>query len=288
MKLLTIAIKDLTRSFRSTFALIFMFGVPLMVTGLFYFMFGSMNNQDSGFNLPPTKVVVVNLDEGHPQVGQLGEMVVETLQSADFASLMEVSLAADAAAARQMVASQQAGVAIIVPKDFSASFTDSNAIAEIELYKDPTLTIGPGVVQAVLNQFTDGLAGVKITVALALQQAEAGKIEYAQINQIIADYQAAVQASTDSQSLIEPRSPAAPAKNFLLTMIGSIMGGMMIFYAFFTGVNSPNSILRKMKKARSAASSPPPPHRLKCWAENSWRLASPCWCRWSPCSLLPA
>lgn len=246
MKSLHIAIKDLIRSFRSAFALIFMFGVPLMVTGMFYFMFGSMNNNDSGFDLPRTTVVIVNLDEGHPQVGQLGKTVVETLQGADFASLMEVSSAVDAATARQMVDSQQAGVAVIIPKDFSASFTNSKADTEIEIYKDPTLTLGPGIVQSVLSQFTDNFAGVKITVALALKQAEAGEIEYAQINQIVADYMAAAQSSANPQSLIEQRSPAAAStQNLMLALVGPIMGGMMIFYAFYTGVNTANSILKE-------------------------------------------
>ena len=42
MKAIDIALKDLTRSFRSAFAVIFMFGVPLLMTGMFYLMFGNM------------------------------------------------------------------------------------------------------------------------------------------------------------------------------------------------------------------------------------------------------
>ncbi|HOD05914.1 MAG TPA: hypothetical protein PKH92_12795, partial [Anaerolineaceae bacterium] len=79
MKSLAIAFKDLTHSFRSTFAIIFMFGVPLMVTGLFYLMFGSLSADKSGFNLPLTKVVIVNLDAGDPQAGQLGQIMVAAL-----------------------------------------------------------------------------------------------------------------------------------------------------------------------------------------------------------------
>ena len=61
MKAFDIAVKDLTRSFRSAFAVIFMFGVPLLVTGMFYFMFGNMAN-NGGFNLPKTKVIIANMD----------------------------------------------------------------------------------------------------------------------------------------------------------------------------------------------------------------------------------
>ena len=48
MKAIDIAIKDLRRSFRSVFAVVFMFGVPLLVTGMFYLMFGNIA-QSGGF-----------------------------------------------------------------------------------------------------------------------------------------------------------------------------------------------------------------------------------------------
>ena len=99
MKVLDIAIKDMTRSFRSTFALVFMFGVPLLMTGMFYFMFGGVGKSDQGFSVPVTKVVVANLDQGGPsfdlakagfpggsQAHSLGDMVLSTLQDKSFAS----------------------------------------------------------------------------------------------------------------------------------------------------------------------------------------------------------
>ena len=43
-----------------------MFGVPLLVTGMFYFMFGNLA-KNGGFDLPKTKVVVADLDEGGPK-----------------------------------------------------------------------------------------------------------------------------------------------------------------------------------------------------------------------------
>ncbi len=66
MKAIDIALKDLSRSFRSAFAVIFMFGIPLLVTGMFYFMFGNIAS-GGDFSLPRTKVVVANLDEGGPK-----------------------------------------------------------------------------------------------------------------------------------------------------------------------------------------------------------------------------
>ena len=61
MKAIDIALKDLTRSFRSVFAVVFMFGLPLLITGMFYLMFGNIA-ESGGFNLPRTKVIIANLD----------------------------------------------------------------------------------------------------------------------------------------------------------------------------------------------------------------------------------
>jgi len=245
MKSLTIAIKDLTRSFRSTFALIFMFGIPLLVTGMFYLMFGNIANTDES-NMAATKVVVVNLDEGNDQAGQLGQNLMDSLQNEGLSSVMEVSVVDDAATARQMVESQQAGVALIVPATFSSSFPDSNGIAEIKFYQDPTLTIGPQIVASVVNQFIDNFAGIKIMVSEALKQAEKGALSYDQIDPLVSQYLTTSESSFDARNLIDERTPDAKEKtNPMVALIGPIMGGMMIFYAFFTGVNTANSILRE-------------------------------------------
>lgn len=261
MKSLDIALKDLTRSFRSAFALLFMFVIPLLMTGMFYFMFGSMLAEDDGFELPLTKVVIVNLDEGSQQLqasmesmpdnmmaSSLGALIVESLQGESFAELLEVSLAEDAATARQMVDRQEAGVAIILPTDFSASFTDMDGTTRIELYQDPTLTLGPAIVQSVLAQFVDNFSGVKITINTAVKQAEAGQVDYAQIGQIVDDYMAAAlpQDGSVAQSLLDVRSVSAAngeTEDWMIVMVGGIMGGMMIFFAFFTGASTAQSIL---------------------------------------------
>src|SRR5512133_2226638 len=66
MKALDIALKDLKRSFRSASAVMFMFGIPLLVTSMFYMMFGNMA-QNGGFDLPKTKVIIANMDAGGPK-----------------------------------------------------------------------------------------------------------------------------------------------------------------------------------------------------------------------------
>ena len=198
MKAFDIALKDMTRSFRSAFAVVFMFGVPLLVTGMFYFMFGNIAS-DGEFNLPKTKVVIANLDEGGPKfqvnpknipggkkADTMGDLIVSILQSDEMADLIEVTLAPSAEAARTSVDSQAAQVAIIIPSDFSHQFADVDGTAVIEFYQDPTLTIGPAIMRSILNRFMDGMAGVKIAVNVFLDEADTS--EYAMAGQVVQQY----------------------------------------------------------------------------------------------------
>jgi ABC-type multidrug transport system permease subunit len=264
MKALDIALKDMLRSFRSFFAVIFMFVVPLLVTGMFYFMFG--NIADSGeFSLPRTKVIIANLDEGGPKFNinpdnipggkdadTMGELIVGILQSDEMADLIEVSFAADAEAARGAVDSQVSQVALIIPKDFSEQFADLDGEAVIEFYQDPTLTLGPGIIRVLLNRFMDGMAGVKIAVNVFLD--EAAPEEQALAGQVVQQYLKISLAQADNLEgeLLDVRAPAsvsgdasAKSTNLLLGMISPIMGGMMIFYTFYTGTATAQSILKE-------------------------------------------
>lgn len=264
MKVLDIALKDLTSSMRSAFALVFMFGVPLLVTGMFYFMFGNIASQD-GFSLPKIAVVIANLDEGGPkfqtnthnipggvQADTMGELVAGILQSDEIADLLDARLVQDAAAARAAVDSQQAQVAIVIPVDFSKQFADIDGTAAIEFYQDPTLTIGPGIVRSILNQFMDGMAGVKIAVNVAMD--EAGPTDYTLAGQVVQQYMdvSLVQSDDPEAVLLDIRSPEADltreeedTRNTMLGIITPIMGGMMIFYAFYTGTATAQSIIKE-------------------------------------------
>ena len=264
MKSLDIAFNDMTRSFRSFFAVIFMFVVPLLVTGMFYFMFGNIAD-NGGFNLPRTKVVVANLDEGGPKFNintknipggkdarTMGELIVSILQSDEMADLIEVTRAADAEAARAAVDGQSAEVAIVIPKDLSEQFADLEGEAVIEFYQDPTLTIGPGILRAILNRFMDGMAGVKIAVNVFLD--EAAPEEQYLAGEVVQRYLkiSLAEAEDIEGELLDVRAPAngpgdasAKSDNLLLRIVSPIMGGMMVFYAFYTGTSTAQSILKE-------------------------------------------
>jgi ABC-type Na+ efflux pump permease subunit len=265
MKALDIALKDLTRSFRSAFAVIFMFGVPLLVTGMFYFMFGNIG-QNGGFDLPKTKVVIANMDRGGPkfqvnpkhipggrQADTMGELIVSILESEDMEDLIEMTFAPDPETARASVDSQQAQVAIIIPADFSEQFADvREGKAVIEFYKDPTLTLGPAIMRSILDRFLDSMSGIKIAINVFLDEADPS--QYALTGQVVQGYlNTSLALSEDlGGELLDVRAPAGVVEteeeknqNILLSVIAPIMGGMMVFYAFFTGTSTAQSILKE-------------------------------------------
>jgi ABC-2 type transport system permease protein len=258
MKIFDIALKDMTRSFRSAFALVFMFGVPLLMTGMFYLMFGGTGNNGQSFTLPVTKVVVANLDQGGPgfqavqpqfstgsQASSMGDVILSILQAKSFSNLMEVTRVDSAEAARSAVDNQAAGVALIIPPDFSASFSNLEGQAAIELYKDPTLTLGPSIVQSVINQFMDSMSGAKIAIQVVMKQS--GSTDPAMAGQVVQQYMTSVPSGDQTTILLDVQAAATKKQpvNTMVTIIGPIMGWLTIFYAFFTGTSTAQSILRE-------------------------------------------
>lgn len=252
-----IAVKDLRRSFRNVTAWAFMFGIPLLVTGMFYLMFGGAVRSGS-FDLPPVKVVIANLDLHAPrlQFGKLpegihahtfSELIVAVLRSNEIADLLETSVAVDAASAKAAVDGRSAQVAIIIPEGFSHAFAAADGRAEIEQYQDPTATIGPAIVDAVIRRFLDSLSGVKIAVDQAVDSAPMDRPEL--VGLFVEEYLASSRAQSGDPAaefleIIPPHQTEAES-NPVLALITPIMGGMMIFYSYYTGVNSAQSILHE-------------------------------------------
>ena len=147
---------------------------PLLITGMIYFAFrglasgGGAPAGGAAFSLPVTRVVVVNLDQ--PGAGGLraGEMLVSFLKDSRLSAWLQVTELADEAGARAAVDHQAAGVAVIIPADFSATVTapDAAARTRLRLISDPTLTLGPEIVGNVLSQFLDGLSGARIAASV--------------------------------------------------------------------------------------------------------------------------
>jgi ABC-2 type transport system permease protein len=245
MKLIDIALKDLYRSFRNAMFLVFGLALPLLTAALFYFAFGSMASDDSGFELPATRVQVVNLDKA--QMGfSAGGVVVKVLQEA-IPGIIEATEASDVSAARSAVDRQQAAVAVIIPDGFTAAVFDPEGRAAVELYQDPTLTLGPSIVRSIVSQLVDGFAGSKIAIAAAQDElsAQGLAVDEATLERIGQQY---AEWSMGANPLFDLEAPAGDQKQGneeLTSILGLIMAGMMIFYVFFTGAATAQSILQE-------------------------------------------
>jgi len=278
MKLFAVIRKDLTQSSRSLFALAFMFLVPMLTTVLFYFIFGGVSDEEDQFSLPRTQVVIVNLDQGEvfstesalpadtlvadPSIDlsgivSMGDLLTRILLSDSFSEILTASESSDSTTARTAVDQQEAGVAIIIPTDFSAALTEQAKTANVELYQDPTLTLGPAIVESIVNSLLDGFMASKITIGVTIEQLiEAGvpltpELIQEIVNQTTATASQAmsVDGSSEQPNLIEVVEISSGVETSLMAgILGTILSGMSIFYLFFTGAASMQSILVEEEK----------------------------------------
>ncbi len=253
MKTIVIALKDLRRMFMSAFFLAFGLVLPLATAALFYFAFGGMASSDGGFDLAPIPVVIANLD--HAQGGLAAGDVVAGVLEDSLPDLIRASRAEDAAAARSAVDRQQAAVAVIIPEGLSAAVIQPDGRATVELYSDPTLTLGPGIVQGIVHQVVDAFAGTKIATGVAAAQlaGHGATVNPATLQDLAMEYatwsaRAAGQGEGETRSLLDVRPPAGTSDEgagALASMLGQIMAGMMVFYVFFSGAAASDSILEE-------------------------------------------
>ena len=250
---LDIALKDLTVYSRSPFIWAMMFVAPLLIAGLIYFAFSGLGGSD-GFQVPVTRLHVANLDQPAAEYGgfSAGKVLVEFLQSEDLASLVQVTVASDEASARVAVDQRTADVAVIIPADLSTAAFLPGREATITLYQDPTLSIGPGIVKGLLNNYLDAFSGSTLAAGVVLQQlSERGVVANDSIVQSVAlQYAAWMQTLGEARQggdhpAIRIQSPPgeAAAANLMAALAGKILAGQLIFFAFYTAAATAQSIL---------------------------------------------
>jgi len=156
-KLLLIGIKDLKLMFRDRAALTFMLLAPFLLTLAMGFVTGRFSGGSTGISDIP--VIIVNLDQG-----DLGNALEDLFNSADLAELMEPSASSDPEAARQLIESNEASAAIIIPKGFTQSIIPAAGATfgqdyvepepiQIEVYTNPSSPTSAGIVKAVVDEF---------------------------------------------------------------------------------------------------------------------------------------
>jgi ABC-2 type transport system permease protein len=256
MKLIDITIKDLTRSLRSRTIYFFAIGLPIITALLFYFAFSGLGDDEGDMELPVTEVVIVNHDVPLAELGffSAGDILADFLTSDQLSDLIHARVIESEDIAREAVAAQDAGVAIIIPESYSRMAFDPEGQIDITIYQDPTLSIGPAIVRSIVTQFVDGFAGSIITADVVTEQLEQHAIGVTQqiLLEVTQEYSSWVQTSSQMQSesgspFLSIKAPPTEREQASLgtEIITQMMSGMLIFYSFFTGANVAQSIIQE-------------------------------------------
>jgi ABC-2 type transport system permease protein len=264
MKILDIAINDLKRSFRSTFAIGMMVVAPLLLTGLIYAAFGGKSGGD--VSISATKVGVVNADS-LPSGHALREPLGASIRSLFFADNVKSLIAAidypDEPAARAAVNRQEIGVAVIIPANFSVQFLNGAPNNQIVIVSDPTLNFGASIVKNMVSTIIDGANGNAIAVKTLLERSQTYNImpDPVKFSSWVASYitwytnfQSDLNQNSERSALVQiaPATGETKQADPLAQMMGMVMTGQMIFFAFFTAAYAMMSILREAEEGTLA------------------------------------
>ncbi|MBN2084626.1 MAG: ABC transporter permease [Anaerolineales bacterium] len=255
-----IALKDLMRSLRSPFTLAFMLILPLLEAGLPYLAF---SNLSSGLPVQTTRVLLVNLDRPVEQYPDFlaGNLLADMFRNDELGDLLDTTVGDSEAAARAAVDSRETDVAVIIPSGLTAALFGGEGRTEIEIYHDPALTLGPAVVRDVVTNFLDGFAGSLIAADTAARRAaEDGALlddnSRLEIMRRYGDWAQGVGESL-GQGIhpavrYEASARVQPSESVMKAQIGPIMLGMLVFFAFFTGAISAQSLLHEAEQGTLA------------------------------------
>jgi ABC-2 type transport system permease protein len=263
MKIIAIALKDLTRSVRSLFLVGMTLAAPLLFTLLIYFAFGGMKSGD--VSMTPIKVGVVNLDVlpvDAPLDTPLGASIHDMFFDDSVKSWIHATDYADEAAARAAVNAQEIGVAVIIPATFTRDYLAGKTGTPITILQDPTLSIGPTVAREMVVSLLDGVAGggVAYQIINARMEASGKTLELAGIQTLIqayatwyADFQRAMFHTPQTAALvvISPSSGDGTS-NSMQALMGLVLAGQLIFFSFFTGAYAMMSILQEAEEGTLA------------------------------------
>lgn len=256
MRILDIAFKDLTQSFRSLFAIGMMIIAPLLLIGLISFAFSGAFSGNT--DQPDISVGIYNADTLSDDLildTSLGENIRsmffdESVQSwitaCDFSSEKEL---------REALDRQEIGIAVSIPAQFSDQFMAGDRDTQVRIISDPTLAIAPQVVQNMVTAMLDGVSGGGIAVETFMQISDLYGNQPApdHITSIVDRYSnwyTEFQQNlfhNPEKAALRMESPAreTSSENPMLQMLGLMMAGQMVFFAFFTGAYSMMSILNE-------------------------------------------
>jgi ABC-2 type transport system permease protein len=254
VRALTIAWKDIRHTYRSVAGVAMMLVAPLLLA----LALGSAFGNGDSFSIAAVKTVVVNQDQDAGMAGDGaagvtggGTALTDALSSPDMAELLDVELVDSPEEAKALVDDGDAHVAVLIPEGLTAALMSSGAGgAEVQIYRDPSFTIGPGIVTAVVRQVTESLNGARAAAAASVQlgmsRGIADPATLTELATAAAASFAAVAQAEPPVSLAERSPQVAGAREQMHPNVASqVLVGMMLFFMLFGASVPAQSIINE-------------------------------------------
>jgi ABC-2 type transport system permease protein len=240
---LAIALKDVRHVYRSFAGLAMMLLAPLLIAGAIGAAFGSGDN----FSISAVKTVVVDQD-----TGSAGAAITSALGSPELSDLLDVTQAATPDAAKSAVDDGRAEVAVIVPAGLTDALSATTpALQQVQIYKDPAVTVGPAIVSSVVQDVVQSLNGTRAAASASAQLAASqGLVDPGLITEIATN--AAHTFSSQTESIrnisVDGRLPVTPGGSAQKpNTAAQVLIGMMLFFTLFGAATPARSIIEEQR-----------------------------------------
>lgn len=249
MKIFDLTLKDILRNLRSVFLLVMMFVIPILITGIIYFAFGSSGDDQS---IQPTRLSVVNLDQPHSSSVDFSAELMKAITGERIKDLIIISESPDREAAFEAIQSKEVDAALVIPPGFSDALFMQGGKTTIDLFYDPALGIQLKVVQSILETIINGFNSSRIAMSVATSQFEKYNVSLDEkaITMIMEEYTTYLRSGSGNlggDGILKIRTPASDSANqsLLKSIMTGIMGAQLIFFVFFTGTTFAQSLLKE-------------------------------------------
>ncbi|OFW62034.1 MAG: hypothetical protein A2133_09350 [Actinobacteria bacterium RBG_16_64_13] len=255
MRALSIAWKDTRHVYRNIAGLALMLVAPLLLATALGAAFGSGDN----FSIAAVKTVVADLDVGaEAGAPAAGATIAGALDNPDMADLLDVTKVDTAVTAKATVDAGDAEVAVIIPSGLSAALMASDSAgSEVQIYRDPALSVGPAIATAVVSSVVQSLNGARAAAAASVHLAVSlGVTEDSELADLASKSAEAFSGLAQSEPpvTLEERAPLVPGleQQKRPNVASQVLVGMMLFFMLFGAATPSRSILDEHREGTLA------------------------------------
>lgn len=224
----------------------FAFGIPLMLGGFYFLVFGGATDGQDNFALPETYIAIVNLDEGFEFIeAPIGDLFFDTFNSEEMAEGLFVEEAESEDEVRKALLNDEVDVALVIPTSFTADLFDPETIADVEvLAVQGENATGVNVTKTIVRQLVTGLESSFSASAITYEEAYKNNLTPPELTTEEYEETAAQMIQITMESVV----PEEETESLRQIIMKPTLGGMMIFFGFFTGCAVAATILEEEKQ----------------------------------------